>query len=147
MTRSNTRRNKSKISDSARTLRRIKTWKDGDIGHGSLLSYAPKQREFLEFCKNNCPGLIRTQAAQNELVEALNIAVERAHVAFLDLDALQLSGFEAVELFFGSKIKPDGSTYDKGYYWMYRSAFKKFYKWQGQKCPVHPNSTKYAVTY
>ena len=56
-------------------------------------------------------------------------------MALLDLDALQLSGFEAVELFFGSKIKPDGSTYDKGYYGMYRSAFKKFYKWQGQKCP------------
>jgi len=72
-------------------------WKDGDIGHGSLRSYAPKQREFLEFCKNNCPGLIRTEAAQNELVEALNIAVERAHVAFLDLDALQLSGFAGWE--------------------------------------------------
>ena len=135
MTRSNSRRNTSKISDSARTLSRIKTWKDGDIGHGSLRSYAPKQREFLEFCRNNCQGVIRTEAAQKEIVEALNISSERAHVAFLDLDALRLSGFEAVELFFGSKIKPDGSTYDKSYYGLYRSAFKKFYKWQGQKCP------------
>ena len=40
-----------------------------------------------------------------------------------------------MELFFGSKIKPDGSTYDKGYYGLYRSAFKTFYNWQGQKCP------------
>ena len=50
-----------------------------------------------------------------------------------NLAKLKLSGYEAIELFFGSKLKEDGTNYTKEYYGGYRSAFKKIFAWQKVK--------------
>ena len=52
------RANTNIIENQALVASRLRRWQDGDIGTGSMENYVPKQKEFIEWCKKNRPGVL-----------------------------------------------------------------------------------------
>ena len=123
-------RNTRQITNRAVVRARILTWKNADVGASSLYGYTRKIKEFHEFCTNNEPSVLLTERQANTLQKKLKLPDTKKIACQFNLAKLKLSGYEAIELFFGSKLKEDGTNYTKEYYGGYRSAFKKIFAWQ-----------------
>lgn len=123
------------IENEAVVAARLQRWQDGDIGSGSMDNYVPKQKEFIKWCKNNRPGVLNTSRKTAKIVKNKKISLARAHVAEVNVEKIISLGYEPIEVFLASKVKADNTSYSKGYYGIYRSAFKKLFVWQKRSVP------------
>lgn len=123
------------IENEAVVAARLQRWQDGDIGSGSMDNYVPKQKEFIKWCKNNRPGVLNTSRKTAKIVKNKKISLARAHVAEVNVEKIISLGYEPIEVFLASKVKADNTSYSKGYYGIYRSAFKKLFVWQKRCVP------------
>ena len=84
----------------------------------------------MEECRN-CR--LRSDDDARTIQETLKLPDSKNIVCKFDTNRLKLTGYAVFELFMGSKVRPDGTSYVKEYYGGYRSAFKKIFVWQNVK--------------
>ena len=80
-------------------------------------------------------GVLNTSRKTAKIVKNKKISLARAHVAEVNVEKIISLGYEPIEVFLASKVKADNTSYSKGYYGIYRSAFKKLFVWQKRSVP------------